>query len=62
LLEYSESKIKDLFVEFLKTFKDNKNELKYRIQISQLPAKNGKSVVVDFPDLLVYNTDLATEL
>jgi DNA replicative helicase MCM subunit Mcm2 (Cdc46/Mcm family) len=62
-LEYSEAKVKDIFVEFLKGYKDERNnELKYRIQISQLPAKGTKSVIVDYPDLQRYDTDLATSL
>ena len=61
-MEYSEAKVKDIFVEFLKSYKDERNELKYRIQISQLPAKGGRSVLVDYPDLLRYNTHLATSL
>ena len=61
-MEYSEAKVKDIFVEFFKGYKDERNELKYRIQISQLPAKGAKSVVVDYPDLQRYDTDLATSL
>jgi replicative DNA helicase Mcm len=61
-LEYTESKIKDILVEFLKTFKDSRNELKYRTYISQMPARNSKSLVVDFPDLSEFNTEISTEL
>ncbi|HZW56109.1 MAG TPA: LAGLIDADG family homing endonuclease [Nitrososphaerales archaeon] len=61
-MEYTDAKIKDIFVEFLKSFKDSRNELKYRTQISQLPPRGGKSVVVDYPDLLAYNNDIATNL
>jgi len=61
-LEYTDAKVKDIFVEFLKGFKDAKNELRYRTAISALPGENRKSIVVDYPDLLSYNTDLATSL
>ena len=61
-MEYTDAKIKDIFVEFLKGYKDENNELKYRTQISQLPARGGKSVVVDYPDLLSYNMEIATNL
>ncbi len=61
-MEYTEAKVKDIFVDFLKSFKDERGELKYRIQISQLPSRGGRSVIVDYPDLLSYNTDLATSL
>jgi replicative DNA helicase Mcm len=61
-LEYTEAAVKDLFVSFLKSYRDEEGELKYRDQISSLPAAGRKSVVVDYPDLLSYNTDLAISL
>jgi replicative DNA helicase Mcm len=61
-MEYSEAKVKDLFVEFLKSYKDESNELKYRILISQLPERNARSVIIDYPDLERFDTDLATSL
>jgi len=61
-LEYSEARVKDVFVDFLKSSKDEENELKYRIQISQIPLKASRSVIVDYPDLERYDTDLATSL
>ncbi|MHB1908779.1 MAG: minichromosome maintenance protein MCM [Nitrososphaerales archaeon] len=61
-MEYTEAKVKDIFVDFLKTFKDFRNELKYRILISQLPSREGISVLVDYSDLLAFNTDIAINL
>jgi replicative DNA helicase Mcm len=61
-LEYSEAKVKDIFVDFLKGYKDQDGELKYRVQISQVPLKGSRSVVVDYPDLEEFSTDLATSL
>jgi replicative DNA helicase Mcm len=61
-LEYSEAKVKDIFVDFLKSYKDELGELKYRIEISELPAKASKSVIVDYPDLERFDTDLSTSL
>lgn len=61
-MEYTPAKIKDTFVDFLKTFKDARNELKYRTLVSQLPAKGGISIIIDYPDLLSYNTEIATNL
>jgi replicative DNA helicase Mcm len=61
-LEYTQAKIKDIFVEFLKMFKDEYGELKYRNAISQLPAKGGRSVTVDYQNLLANNTEIATNL
>ncbi len=37
-------------------------ELKYRIEISQIPATGSKSVIVDYPDLERFDTDLSTSL
>ena len=61
-MEYTEARVKDIFVDFLKSFKDDRGDLKYRIQVSQLPSRGGRSIVVDYPDLLSYNNDLATSL
>lgn len=61
-LEYTEARVKDIFVDFLKGFKDPRNELKYRTAISGMPGENLKSIVVDYPDLLAFNTDLATSI
>ena len=60
--EYTPAKIKDIFVDFLKTFKDTKNDLKYRTLVSQLPSRNGISVIVDYQDLNSYDTRIATFL
>src|SRR5487761_495331 len=61
-MEYTQAKIKDIFVDFLKMFRDEYGELKYRTLVSQLPAKGSKSVVVDFQNLNAYNTEIATNL
>lgn len=61
-MQYSEAKVKDLFVEFLKSYKDENGELKYRIEISQIPVTGSKSVIVDYPNLERYDTDLSTSL
>jgi replicative DNA helicase Mcm len=46
----------------LKSYKDQLGELKYRIEISQIPATGSKSVIVDYPDLERFDTDLSTSL
>jgi replicative DNA helicase Mcm len=61
-VEYSEAKVKDIFVDFLKSYKDEDGELKYRIEISQIPGKGSRSVIVDYPDLERFDTDLSTSL
>ncbi|MHB1868464.1 MAG: minichromosome maintenance protein MCM [Nitrososphaerales archaeon] len=61
-MEYSEAAVQDKLGQFLGGFVDERNELKYRIQISNLSANQGKSITVDYPDLEKYDTDLATSL
>jgi DNA replicative helicase MCM subunit Mcm2 (Cdc46/Mcm family) len=61
-MEYTQAKVKDILVDFLKEVKDAEGELKYRTMISQLPSKNAKSVIVDFSDLAQYNTEIAKNL
>lgn len=61
-MEYSEAAVQDKLGQFLRGFQDERNELKYRIQISNLAATQGKSVIVDYPDLEKFDTDLATSV
>lgn len=60
LQELTEASIKDTFVDFLKEFRDQRSDLKYRTVISQLPSEGKTSVLVDFSDLLSFNTEIAT--
>lgn len=60
--ELTDARVKDEFVVFLKGFRDPRGELKYRTQISQMPSRGGKSVLIDFEDLLSYDTNLAAAL
>lgn len=55
-------KLSEIFEEFLKTVTDRNGEHVYRSRISQLIASEGKSLVVDFSDLLRYNDDLANKV
>jgi replicative DNA helicase Mcm len=55
-------KLSALFEDFLKTATDRSNESVYRPRISQLIANEGKSLAVDFGDLLRYNNDLANKV
>jgi replicative DNA helicase Mcm len=59
LEEVSPAKVKDLLTEFLKTFKDERSELRYRTLISLIPSRNATSVVVDFQDLNRFHPGLA---
>ncbi|MGA2875131.1 MAG: LAGLIDADG family homing endonuclease [Nitrososphaerales archaeon] len=61
-MEYSEAAVQDKLGQFLRGFEDDRRELKYRIQISNLAATQGKSIIVDYPDVEKYDTDLATSI
>ncbi|WEU40713.1 MAG: hypothetical protein OdinLCB4_001950 [Candidatus Odinarchaeum yellowstonii] len=58
----SEIDPKEKFEEFFKSFKDDKEELKYRKKIQQLSIENKISIIVDFDDLLKYDAELAKDL
>jgi replicative DNA helicase Mcm len=55
-------KLSEQFEDFLKSVKDRKGNPIYRAKISQLVADEGKSLLVDFGDLLRYNNDLANRV
>ncbi len=55
-------KLSEQFEDFLKSVLDRSGNAVYRGKISQLIATEGKSLVVDFGDLLRYNNDLANRL
>jgi replicative DNA helicase Mcm len=56
------SKLSEMFEDFLKTATDRSGNPIYRSKISQLVSNEGKSLVVDFGDLLRYDDDLANTL
>src|SRR3984957_19082747 len=55
-------KLSELFEEFLRTYQDRSGEHKYRERIAQLAANGGKSVIVDYDDIIQFNTDLGERL
>ena len=55
-------KLSEMFEDFLKSVEDRKGNPVYREKISQLISSEGKSLVVDFGDLLKYNNDLANRV
>ncbi len=55
-------KLSEQFEDFLKTLTDKKGEYLYRSRISQLTASGGKSLLVDYEDLIRYNDELAKKL
>ena len=55
-------KLSEQFEDFLKSVTDKSGNPVYRGKISQLVSNEGKSLVVDFGDLLRYNSDLANRV
>ena len=55
-------KLSEMLEDFLKSVVDRDGTPVYRSKISQLISSEGKSLVVDFGDLLKYNSDLANRL
>ncbi len=55
-------KLSELFEEFLRTWQDKSGSYKYRERIAQLAATGDKSVVVDYEDIIQFNTDLGERL
>jgi DNA replicative helicase MCM subunit Mcm2 (Cdc46/Mcm family)/intein/homing endonuclease len=54
--------LSELFEEFLRGFEDKDGDRKYQVVLAQLAASGRKSVIVDYEDLIHYNTDLAESL
>ena len=55
-------KMSELFEEFLRTYEDKGEENKYRNRLAQLAATGEKSIVVDYEDIIQFNTDLGENL
>lgn len=55
-------KLSEMFEDFLKSVTDRNGNSVYRSEISKLISSEGKSLVVDFGDLLRYNNDLANRV
>ena len=55
-------KLSEMFEDFLKSVTDRTGNPVYRGKISQLISNEGKSLIVDFGDLLKYNSDLANRV
>jgi len=55
-------KMSEMFEDFLKSVVDRSGTNVYRSKISELIATEGKSLVVDFGDLLRYNDELANKI
>ena len=55
-------KLSEQFEDFLKSVEDKSGDYVYRTRISQLISREGKSLAVDFGDLLRYSSDLANKV
>jgi replicative DNA helicase Mcm len=55
-------KLSELFEEFLRTWQDKSGVHKYRERIAQLAATGDRSVIVDYEDIIQFNTDLGERL
>jgi DNA replicative helicase MCM subunit Mcm2 (Cdc46/Mcm family) len=62
LATMASGKLSEMFEDFLKSVTDRGGNFVYRTRISQLVSNEGKSLVVDFGDLLKYNSDLANRV
>jgi replicative DNA helicase Mcm len=62
LATLASGKLSEMFEDFLKSVTDKSGNYVYRTKISQLISNEGKSLSVDFGDLLKYNSDLANRL
>ncbi|GGT93600.1 minichromosome maintenance protein MCM [Sulfodiicoccus acidiphilus] len=57
-----ELNVEELFREFLGDWKDERGKSKYLPRVSEIVAKRGRSLSVDFVDLLLFDRELATLL
>lgn len=62
IVEAKEVDLKLQFRDFFKTFKDKQGKLKYWNKILDLAIKGEKSLVINFPDLLLTKPDLALKV
>lgn len=57
-----EGEIRERFVNFLKCFQDSQGRFKYRDALAQMASLGKTSLIIDFEDLMVFDSDLAKEL
>ncbi|HDJ89797.1 MAG TPA: minichromosome maintenance protein MCM [Thermoprotei archaeon] len=50
------------FTEFLKSFRDENGEYKYRLRLNEMVLKKKQSLIIDFEDLLSFDRQLASLL
>jgi len=54
--------VESIFLEFIRSFRDENGERKYYEQIASLPSLGGTSIVIDFQDMLSYSREMVEEL
>ena len=54
--------LSERFEDFLRGFEDKSGERKYQVSLGQMAAAGRKSMVLDYEDLIHYDTDLAESL
>jgi len=54
--------LSELFEEFLRGFEDKDGERKYQVNLAQMAGAGKNSVVIDYEDMIHFNTDLAESL
>lgn len=52
----------DSFRSFLRNFRDESDQPKYYLELSNILVSDARSIFIDFQDIIVFNKDLATEL
>ncbi|MEM0231950.1 MAG: minichromosome maintenance protein MCM, partial [Candidatus Methanomethyliaceae archaeon] len=53
---------RERFANFLRYFQDNQGRFKYREALAQMASLGKTSLVIDFEDLMIYDSELAKEL
>lgn len=54
--------IESLFLDFIRSFRDENKDRKYYEQVSSLPSLGTSSIVIDFQDMLSYSREMVEEL
>ncbi|MEM2989263.1 MAG: Minichromosome maintenance protein MCM, partial [Candidatus Bathyarchaeia archaeon] len=58
----STAELQEGFREFLRSFRTEMEEQKYRKRLSQMALTGSKSLIIDFEDLMAFDSELAREI
>jgi len=61
-LEVDKAHIQEAFTAFVRGFRDEQGQFKYLDDLRSLPIRGGRSIAVDFNDVLQYDAELASAL